>query len=224
MEKLKKILIKHKNLFLITGITLFFIIGIILHLVPYFAFLSILLTPFFLFGMGCIVLSTLLFPLNRNFVLWIVSAYIFTLGVEIAGVKTGLIFGTYLYGKTLGFKAFGVPLVIGFNWVLIILGINSFIKKRAGQKFNIGKILVCASIAAFACVVFDIVLEPVAVHLDYWMWDNEVIPLHNYIGWFITGFIVSVPYYSIKLKITSPVPFAYVIIQFVFFIILQIAL
>jgi putative membrane protein len=42
--------------------------------------------------------------------------------LEVVGVKTGLIFGEYKYGSTLGIKLFEVPLIIGFNWVFVILG------------------------------------------------------------------------------------------------------
>ena len=40
---------------------------------------------------------------------------------EAIGVNTGLLFGTYEYGANLGFKIFGVPLIIGVNWTVLII-------------------------------------------------------------------------------------------------------
>ena len=46
---------------------------------------------------------------------------IFFIGMvtEILGVNYGLIFGDYQYGNNLGFKLFGVPFLIGVNWIIL---------------------------------------------------------------------------------------------------------
>lgn len=41
---------------------------------------------------------------QKNFLLWFFIIYILTFSLEVAGVKTGLIFGDYFYGNNLGFK------------------------------------------------------------------------------------------------------------------------
>ena len=48
-----------------------------------------------------------------------VFCFIFIAGIiiEIIGVNTGLIFGNYSYGKGLGIKIWGTPLLIGINWL-----------------------------------------------------------------------------------------------------------
>ena len=48
---------------------------------------------------------------------------IFTIGffIEVIGVKTGLLFGVYHYGDSLGLKWLNVPLVMGINWILLSL-------------------------------------------------------------------------------------------------------
>ena len=38
---------------------------------------------------------------------------------ESLGVNYGLIFGNYEYGNNLGFKFFGVPFLIGINWIIL---------------------------------------------------------------------------------------------------------
>ena len=52
----------------------------------------------------------------------------FTVGMlaEIIGVNKGLIFGEYSYGDALGIKVFGVPILIGINWCILVF-ITGFI-------------------------------------------------------------------------------------------------
>ena len=52
-----------------------------------------------------------------------VISVLFLIGffVEVLGVYSGLLFGEYHYGKTLGFQFLGVPLIIGMNWVLLVV-------------------------------------------------------------------------------------------------------
>ena len=38
---------------------------------------------------------------------------------EIIGVNYGILFGSYYYGDNLGYSMYGVPLVIGLNWVVL---------------------------------------------------------------------------------------------------------
>ncbi|MBK6998097.1 MAG: carotenoid biosynthesis protein [Lewinellaceae bacterium] len=51
------------------------------------------------------------------------------MGVEIVGVKTGLLFGAYQYGENLGPKFFGVPPLIGINWVVLTFLIATICKR-----------------------------------------------------------------------------------------------
>ena len=52
-----------------------------------------------------------------------VISVLFLIGffVEVLGVYSGLLFGEYHYGKTLGFQFLEVPLIIGVNWVLLVV-------------------------------------------------------------------------------------------------------
>ena len=98
---------------------------------------------------------------------------------EIIGVNTGLIFGSYEYGKTLGFQVLNVPLVIGINWVVttVICGtIASQLKVKASLQILIAIILM---------LVLDGLIEPVAPKIDMWSFNHEngIAPLSNYITW-----------------------------------------
>ena len=40
--------------------------------------------------------------------------------IEVIGVKTGFIFGSYYYGAAMGIKILAVPLLIGLNWSILV--------------------------------------------------------------------------------------------------------
>ncbi len=110
--------------------------------------------------------------------------------VEYLGVNYNLIFGEYEYGKNMGPKFFGVPFLIGVNWIIITLtagGIaNTFFKKNKYLTIFFGSILM---------VFIDFFIEPVAPVLDFWEFKGNIVPISNYTGWLFTGFITQSIYY-----------------------------
>jgi putative membrane protein len=131
-----------------------------------------------------------------NQALLIGSATIFILGFfsEWIGVHTGLLFGRYWYGMNLGPKLSGVPFIIGINWAMLtILTSGIAIKWTKNITFQ-------AMIAAALMTGIDVLMEPVAIRNDYWHWHNGVIPLYNYLCWFVISFIGSL----VLIKIAKP--------------------
>jgi len=191
---------------------LIFTVGIIGHLVDQLIPIMLYLTPFTLLLTGSVVLYKSYKSSNKLFLYWIIITYLITFSLEVIGVKTGLIFGEYLYGETLGLKLFDVPLIIGFNWVFVILGAISI--ARIISKNN----LVVSLIAALIAVIFDFILEPVAIKLDYWQWSENIIPLQNYAAWFLIAFFSSFLYEQFKIETDSKISIHYLIIQFIFFL------
>ena len=124
------------------------------------------------------------FRFNKNYLL--VALVIALLGffIEVIGVKTKAIFGYYEYTKFLGPRILDVPLIIGLNWSLLILSCSSIVHNVYSN------ILVKAFIGATLMLLFDIVLEPIAFKYDYWQWDAKIIPLQNYIAWWIISFVL----------------------------------
>lgn len=142
--------------------------------------------------------------------------YVFIIGfiAEQIGVHSGYIFGDYSYGNNLGFRIFGVPLIIGVNWAILSFGawkLSEIFTSNQLTRYFIGSVLM---------VSFDFVMEPTAIALSYWKWDDEKIPLYNFFTWFIISFIAMFIYskYSIKSSGITKVVF---ISQFLFFIILS---
>ena len=40
-------------------------------------------------------------------------------------------------------------------------------------------------------VMLDILIEPVAIQLDFWNWRDIDVPIQNYIMWFLAAFMIN---------------------------------
>jgi uncharacterized membrane protein len=138
--------------------------------------------------MNLLLTAFLLFLNHKNFnpSFWLFGLLTFTAGflAEVLGVHTGLLFGNYAYGKALGFKLWNVPLLIGLNWVILVYCIGSFTHRKFQNK------LVAALAATALMVALDYLIEPVAMQYDFWSWQNNTVPLKNYLGWFGLAFLL----------------------------------
>jgi bisanhydrobacterioruberin hydratase len=142
------------------------------------------------------------------FLLVFISGFV----IESIGVNTGFIFGHYQYGKTLGFQLFETPLIIGMNWLFLVYVSSSITEKLNSFKF------ISFTLPPVLMVVYDLVLEQVAPDLGMWNWKNEVIPLQNYIAWFVIGFIYILIFRMLNIKTSNKIaPFIF-ILQFLFFL------
>jgi putative membrane protein len=193
-----------------------FSVGVIGHIIPSAKPLMIFLTPFTLLLTGSVTLYFSFQKGNTKLVVWGIIVYTITFSLEVIGVKTGYIFGSYYYGDVLGLKLFDVPMIIGFNWVVIILGAIGIASRIHKSTFQI------ALLTGTFAVLFDLMLEPVAIKLGYWTWDNGFIPLQNYYAWFGIAFFASLFGSKLKLDLEDSLFIYYFLIQFTFFILLSI--
>lgn len=154
---------------------------------------------------------------NRNFILSSLLIFLIGFFIEVIGVKTQLIFGNYWYGKTLGFKIMDVPVLIGANWFLLIYIIStSFRKIKNSLLFG----LVCASVMT----LLDVFIEPVAIKLDFWQWQDNLIPLQNYAAWFVISFSLFLFFRKINGRTENRFSIIVLAIQFLFFAFLNLLL
>ena len=120
----------------------------------------------------------------------VLSIFFIGMITEILGVNYGLIFGDYEYGNNLGFKLFGVPFLIGVNWIIltaISANIATFLTKNKS-------IVLTVIIGAFLMLAMDFVMEPVAPKLEMWRFKNSIVPFSNYFGWLIIGLFTQTIY------------------------------
>jgi bisanhydrobacterioruberin hydratase len=202
---------RKKSLRFRAALYLIFTFGVLWHAIPYTRGIVMALTTSALLISYILVLYPEYISKNLKVIIWLLSASVITFIIEVIGTQTSLIFGNYDYGKTLGLKVAGVPLVIGFNWSFIIWGCS-----EAASKLKLN-ILIKILTAASAAVFLDFLIEPVAMYLDYWQWEGNIIPLQNYIAWFIISVIFSASYYYIKAKSRSTLPVHFYLTQIIFF-------
>jgi len=138
--------------------------------------------------MLCGILVFLSEPRRMKSVLLAVLIIVGGFLIELIGTKTGYLFGDYVYGETLGWRLFGVSIIIGVNWYAIVLASANIARL---VKVNL---FVQAVLAGLLCVGLDIVIEPVAVKYGFWTWSNGEIPLFNYVTWFIFSVFFSFLY------------------------------
>ena len=121
----------------------------------------------------------------RSWIVWLI-VYLIGMIVELIGVNTGLLFGAYYYGENLGVKVFGVPILIGINWVVL-----TFLTANIATRFIKNKWLaiLCGSILM---VVLDFFIEPTAPMFDFWTWESGTAPFRNFVDWFVVSFLLQV--------------------------------
>ena len=200
---------------LAAGLGAFFAVGVAGHLSPGSRPLMLALTPFALLVTAGIVAVPLVSERRAGVAAWAGATFAVGFAMEVAGVATGLVFGRYSYGSVLGPKLLGVPLVIGLNWPLVILGAVSLTARLVRSP------LAAALLAGALTAGFDWVLEPFAVSAGYWTWQGGSIPARNYIAWFAISSLLALAFAGRKLSVRSPVPSIAVAIQVVFFALLR---
>lgn len=128
--------------------------------------------------------ATLLLAAHRPWVdarptVWLVTCGLLGWGAEYVGVHGGWLFGEYAYGDVLGPKWRAIPLVLAVNWILVVYAVCATVAARVPHWPTIAKVAAAAALM----VALDILIEPVAIGLDFWTWRAGTPPLQNYIGW-----------------------------------------
>ncbi len=135
--------------------------------------------------------------INFQFILFAIVCFVVGIWVEIIGTSTGILFGKYAYGTTLGLSFKDVPLVIGINWFIIMYccgvtvhkvleRLSAKLETMTGAPSPAVKFFSVVTDGAMLAVFFDWIMEPAAIKLGYWQWmGDEGIPMYNYICWFV---------------------------------------
>jgi putative membrane protein len=104
---------------------------------------------------------------------------------EVVGVNTGLLFGDYAYGEGLGPHVAGVPVLLGWLWLLMLEGGAGW-ARRWGVQGRWG----VAAVGATLMTAVDGLLEPVAVQAGWWVWGGGTPPWTNYASWWGVSFLL----------------------------------
>jgi len=89
------------------------------------------------------------------------------------------------------------------------------------QRSRLKSMLFRVIIGALILTLLDLLIEPVAVRLDYWHWADGVVPFKNYLSWFLAGVVMLFIYELFRFKYQRVVAPVFLLIQFIFFGILH---
>jgi putative membrane protein len=123
----------------------------------------------------------------------LVSLGFYALLIESSAIHTGFPYGDFIYNDLLGQKVFGLtPWTVAFAWPPILL--LSYWFARHCTRFNlVQKYWGVAGLTAVIAMGIDLVLDPAAVNLGFWNWQEPGffygVPLVNFLGWLLSCFV-----------------------------------
>jgi len=135
---------------------------------------------------------------RKGYFLFPTLAYGIGMTVEVVGVQSGMLFGHYRYGTVLGPGVLGVPWLIGLNWFLVAAGaaaladsLHDFVSRilPLDSPAAVSRSVLTSRVitGALLAVLFDRIMEPVAMRLGFWSWQDGQVPLLNYVCWFLVS-------------------------------------
>lgn len=207
-----------KRVGMVTGfVFLFYAVGVAGMTITWSRDIFIALVPYTLI-MSILLLSIFHPKISTEEALLFLFLYFTSFAIEAVGTNTGNIFGQYYYGYTLGVKVAKTPLMIGINWIMMIyMGwviTAKFIQNRWLRVIP----------AALLLVMYDYILEPVAIATDMWIWEGGVIPLQNYIAWFVYATLAFSLLAALRIRFENKIATPLFIAQVLFFLILNFTL
>ena len=106
---------------------------------------------------------------------------------------------------------FDIPLIIGVNWFVLAVGARGCAN---GITKNTFYQVLCA---ALFMTGLDFLIEPVAMKYDFWDWDQNKVPIQNYLMWFLVSLLMQVILNKKSILIPFSLGIVILISQFIFF-------
>jgi putative membrane protein len=121
-------------------------------------------------------------------ILFTLAVFILSVVAETCNIRSSMPFGERLFYDSMQPFLFGTaPLFMPFFWITV--SINSFLICRfiyLKTKNNYA-VPLCS---ALIIVSYDILLEPFGSFINkYWIWNNNFVPVINFVSWFVIGFM-----------------------------------
>jgi putative membrane protein len=151
---------------------------------------------------------------NQKFVLSSIFIGIAGFFIEVLGVKTGYIFGSYNYGDSLGLKILEVPVIMALNWLLLIYATATMLS-------TIKNDILFSIAGATIITLLDVLIEPLCAYLHFWFWEGNV-PFQNFVAWFVISCLLFYFFRKVNKNISNPYAVIIISTQFLFFGILNI--
>lgn len=190
-------------------ITIVYLVGFIGLVLPFSRAFFNSLTPFTL----CFSLLFLFFHhvgWSLTFILWLIFAFGAGFLSEFLGVNYGYLFGSYQYSELLGPTIASTPFMVGVLWIIVTYLALVLMNRYKTSWY------VKAFFGAVLLVVLDYFIEPIAIKLNWWRWEEVVVPFYNYLSWFLVSFIILVLgfYFNVQAKNKLALEFSLVFVLF----------
>lgn len=142
------------------------------------------------FVMRSPLITGLLPLLDRRAVGLLSVLLIYSYAIEYVGATTGVPYGDFAYGVSLGPMLFDtIPIALGLFFVPLVLNSYLLCLLLLGDRAN--SPLVRLPVTVALVILVDLVLDPAAVALGFWTFDGGGIyygvPLVNYGGWLLSA-------------------------------------
>lgn len=155
-------------------------------------------------------------PWNPNRILAALVSFIMILVAEEVGVRTGKVFGSLEFGDGMGLKFLRTPVVLPILWMALIYGCGMLvIQAGIGRPW---KELTGAAIITFIAYL----MQPAAEKLDWWVWQDGIVPTLNFVAWFYISFALLWIYFRQAAGVRNPVAVPFVTIVSFFVAVLNI--
>lgn len=137
-------------------------------------------------------------------------AFFLSLGAELLGTFTGLPFGVYYYTQALGYKILDlVPYNIPTSWFYMLVACFAICGRLLPAKDDATSRWWWALNCGLLLTAWDVVMDPAMVKTSHWLWNVPDLsdkpawqrfigeplfhgmPITNWLGWLLTGIIVS---------------------------------
>lgn len=127
----------------------------------------------------------------------IIILSIYAVVIETFAILTGFPYSPFHYTELIGTKLFGyTPFTLPFAYVPLFMGCiylaNLYWQESLPEWKNMLKLVI---ITALLVLTADLILDPAAVSLNFWVYEYHGIfygvPLQNFLGWILTGIIAA---------------------------------
>lgn len=151
-------------------------------------------TPYLLLTTIVLVLIPHFAAGNFRLIAWFGAAGLLIFLLEVVGLETGNLFGIVEFSTSLGLQVLGIPIVLVFNWVLVILGAVTLMERFADALwYQLAGVMMITTFYAF-------IVDQAAVVLSYWEWSSGFAPIQNYLVWALLGGTAAWFYNLLKLS------------------------
>jgi putative membrane protein len=137
-------------------------------------------------GIAAISYRAVIRDAGMQWVMFLILSGLLALGFEYVWIQYCMPYGCFQYGDVLGAKIFQtVPWTVFVGWTPLIIGVYAILRHYIQNRWWI------ILIGAIILTLIDMVLDPGAVLLGFWLFDAGGwyynVPWSNFAGWLVSG-------------------------------------